>query len=243
MALLPTATPFARNALFAGQLPLVIERRHPGWLEDNRHERELFEENLRECGYGRTSHRLFKVNSLRDLQDLQTGKVDFEVFVINFIDLLSHLRQDIDALKDLAASGEAFMRWTSFVLEEANILEKFTSLTGRGYVVFLTSDHGWVETDSPVIIHGGGELTRGLRYKFGDSVRPAGKGAILIHDLEDFGLPRLRGKGRLAMAVNYSFFVYPSDPHRFEKVYSGGIYHGGISLEEMIIPLIKIEAL
>ncbi len=241
IAILPTATPYARNAIFAGQLPIVIERRHPNWLLDNRHERELFEENLKEKGFGWASRRLVKINSLKDLQELQVGGSDIEAYVINFLDLLSHLRQDIDALKELAASGEAFMRWSAFVLEEADIVGKFTQLAEMGYVIFLTSDHGWVEADTPVIIHGGGELTRGLRYKFGDSVRPGGRGATVIHDLEAHGLPRQKGKGRLALAINYAFFVYPSDPHRFEKVYTGGIYHGGISLEEMVIPLIRME--
>jgi len=242
MALLPTATPYARNSIFAGKLPIDIERRHPGWLEDNRHEKELLLEQLTEEGYNWVKFSVTKINALKELQEIKLGNYSFEIYVINFIDLLSHLRQDIDALKDLTPDGNAFIRWGEFVLDEARIFEKIEKLAETGYTIFLTSDHGWVETSNPLVVLGGEELTTGLRYKFGDSVRLSGKGGILIRDLSLFGLPQRKGKGRLALATDYSFFVYPSDPHRFEKVYIGGIYHGGISLEEMVVPLIKLEA-
>jgi CheY-like chemotaxis protein len=242
MANLPTATPYARNSIFAGKLPIEIEKRHPGWLEDNRHEKELLSEQLMELGFERLKFSMTKINALKELQELKVGSSPFEIFVVNFIDLLSHLRQDIDALKDLAPDGKAFIRWGEYVLEEANIFDKIERLAGEGYTIFLTSDHGWVETTNPLTVLGGEELTTGLRYKFGDSVRLGGRGGILIRDLPNFGLPQRKGKGRLALATGYTFFVYPSDPHRFEKVYMGGIYHGGITLEEMVIPLIRLES-
>lgn len=242
MAILPTATPFARNAIFSGKLPLEIERVHPDWILDNRHEIELLGEQLKEEGYSWVKYHVNKINTLSELQNVKPRGRDLEVYVVNFIDLLSHIRQGVDALKDLTPDGEAFIRWSEFVLEEAGMKDKIARFLKEGYTVFLTSDHGWVEADNPVVVLGGGELTQGLRYKFGDSVRIGGKGALLVRDLPDFGLPIRRGMGRLALATGYSFFVYPSDPHRFEKVYRGGIYHGGISLEEMIIPLVQIRA-
>ncbi len=242
MALLPTATPYARNSLFAGILPVDIERRHPGWTKDNRHEIELMLEQLREKGYSWAKLDFKKINSLNELKDIHVGNADMEVYVVNFLDLLSHLRQEIQALKELSPDGEGFIRWSSFVLSESNLFDKFTVLAQKGYVIFLTSDHGWVEAYNPAIIQGGGELTRGLRYKFGDSVKPQSKGVLLVRELREYGLPSLRGQGRLALATDYAYFVYPSDPHRFEKRYKGGIYHGGISLEEMVIPLIKLVA-
>jgi hypothetical protein len=242
MAILPTATPYARNAIFAGMLPIDIERRHPGWLKDNRHERELLAEQLLEAGLKNVEANISKINTLSELKAANVVGRDLEVFVVNFIDLLSHLKLEIEALKDLADSAEAFMRWTDFVMEEGQVAKKFASIAKQGYQIFLTTDHGWVEAKDPLIVQGGGELSQGLRYKFGDSVRPNGRGAFLINELEKIGLPRVKNASRLLLAEGYHYFVYPSDPHRFEKIYKGGIYHGGISLEEMIIPFIKLES-
>jgi hypothetical protein len=242
MAILPTATPYARNAIFAGMLPIDIERRHPGWLKDNRHERELLTEQLLESGLKNVDANISKINTLSELKTANVVGRDLEVFVVNFIDLLSHLKLEIEALKDLADSAEAFMRWTDFVMEEGQVAKKFASIAKQGYQIFLTTDHGWVEAKDPLIVQGGGELSQGLRYKFGDSVRPNGRGAFLINELEKMGLPRMKNASRLLLAEGYHYFVYPSDPHRFEKIYKGGIYHGGISLEEMVIPFIKLES-
>ena len=240
MALLPTATPFARNALYAGLLPYDIERRHPGWTLDNRHERELLEEFLQEHGLGHLSHVVHKINSLKAFQEIPVGREPFEVFSVNFIDLLSHLRLEVPSLKDLTPDEGAFMRWADYVLQEARFLQKVERLLDQGYTVFLTTDHGWVEGRDALVVHGGGELTPGLRFKFGDSVRVSDRGGILWTHLKEYGLPTNRGS-RLLLATVYHYLVYPSDVRRFEKTYRGGIYHGGVSLEEMCLPLLKLE--
>ncbi len=240
MAILPTSTPFARNAFYAGALPYDIERRHPGWTHDNTHERELLEELLAQHGLGDLDHYIYKINSLKAFHDLTFGRRAFEVFSINFIDLLTHLRQDIPSLKDLAPDEEAFIRWADYVLKEARLNEKIQAFLEKGYVVFLTTDHGWVEGKTAVVVEGGGELTPGLRFKFGDSVRARERGPILFQNLKDYGLPTDRGN-RLLLATTYQYFIYPSDVRRFEKTYYGGIYHGGVSLEEMCLLLVRIE--
>ncbi len=240
--LLPTATPFARNALFAGILPIDIERRHPGWTNDNRHEHVLLREYLNDSGYTWADMWLYKIRTPSELAAMQPHGKHFEAYVINFIDLLSHMRLEVEVLKDMIADGDSFRHWCEFILDEARVGEKIKSFVEQGYIVFMTSDHGWVEGKTPLIIKGGTELTQGLRYKFGDSIRVAGKEAVLIKDIEDFGIMRRKNMGRLALAIGYSYFIYSSNPSKFKKTYHGGIYHGGISLEEMIIPLIKIQA-
>ncbi len=240
-ALLPTATPFARNAIFAGLLPIEIERRHSGWLMDNRHEHLLLHELMQDAGYSWASMWLYKIHTAHEMREIEPHGKDFEGYVVNFIDLISHLRHEVDVLKDLIADGPSFIKWCKFMLDECNFVKKLESFIDEGYVVFLTADHGWVEGHVPIMVKGGMELTRGLRYKFGDSLRIAGKDAVMLTELEKYGLPRRRNMGRLALATSYSYFVYPSDPHRFGKIYRGGIYHGGITLEEMIVPLIEIR--
>ncbi len=239
--LLPTATPFARNALFAGLLPMDIERRHPGWTSDNRHEHNLLREYLDNSGYTWANMWLYKIRTPAELAEVRPQHKHFEAYVINFIDLLSHMRLEVNVLKDMIVDGDAFKHWCKFILDEANIGERIRDFVEHGYIVFMTSDHGWVEGTTPLIIKGGSELTQGLRYKFGDSVRIAGKEAVMVKELEKFGLPKKKNARRLALAIGYSYFVYSSNPGKFKKTYHGGIYHGGITIEEMIIPLIKIS--
>lgn len=239
MALLPTATLFCRNAFFGGQLPSQIENRYPGWLVDNLHERELLERLLTEKGLHNLPHRLEKVNHLKALMELQTGQTPLEIFVINFLDMVQHLRQEIRALRALLRGKDSVFRMGEFLLAEAGLSEHIARLLSAGYRVFLTSDHGWVEGRDPVIIEGGGELSPGLRFKFGDSVRVRGKGALVVRELGRLGLPPL--STRLALAKGYSYFIYPSAPSKFRKTYAGGIYHGGISLEEMVLPFFQVE--
>ena len=240
-ALLPTATPFARNGIFAGLLPIDIERRHPGWTSDNRHEHVLLRELLNDSGYTWADMWLYKIRTPTELASVHPHDKHFEAYVVNFIDLLSHIRLEVDVLKEMIADGDSFKHWCRFILDEAGIGSIIRKFVENGYVVFMTSDHGWVEGTTPLIIKGGIELTQGLRYKFGDSVRIAGKEALLIKELEKFGLPRKKNAGRLALAIGYSYFIYSSNPSKFKKTYHGGIYHGGITIEEMIVPLIKIS--
>lgn len=240
MSILPTATPYARNSFYSGLLPYDIERRHSGWTMDNTHERELLEEHLLDRKLNHVRFTVYKVNSLKDFRTMKYGRSDFEVFSINFIDLLSHLRMNVQSLHDLTPDESAFMRWAEYVVKEANLNEKITKLLESGYTVFLTTDHGWVEGKSTVVVEGGGELTPGLRFKFGDSVRTRDRGAVLLQNLKEYGLPTNRGS-RLLLAITDHYFVYPSDVRRFEKTYYGGIYHGGISIEEMCLMLVKIE--
>ncbi len=241
-ALLPTATPFARNALFAGLLPVDIERRHPGWTSDNRHEHVLLREYLDDSGYTWADMWLYKIHTPSELAAVQPHGKHFEAYVINFIDLLSHMRLEVEVLKEMIADGTSFRHWCEFILNEARLGEKIKSFVEQGYVVFMTSDHGWVEGKNPIVVKGGMELTQGLRYKFGDSIRVAGKEAILIKEVENFGIMRKQGMGRLALAIGYSYFIYSSNPAKFKKTYHGGIYHGGITIEEMIVPLIEVRA-
>ena len=239
MALLPTATLFCRNAFFGGQLPLQIERRYPGWLADNLHEKELPAKLLTENGFKNFPYRVEKINHLKALMELQTGQAPFEIIVINFLDMVQHLRREIQALRALLRGKDSVFRMGEFLLAEAGLSEHIARLLSAGYIVFLTSDHGWVEGRDPVIVEGGGELSPGLRFKFGDSVRVRGKGAVLVTQLEQWGLPPL--STRLALAKGYGYFIYPSAPSRFRKTYAGGIYHGGISLEEMVLPFFRVE--
>ncbi len=242
MGILPTATVYARNAIFAGKTPIDIYRIHPEWLSNNRHEMELLRENLISHGLGNIEFNFQKINSQTQLKSLKTKDAQFEVFVLNFLDLISHLRQEVEALKDIAGDEASFIRWCNFILKDAELDTFFRSLIDKGYTIFATTDHGWVEVKHPVIIIGGEDLTQGLRFKFGDSARVRDRGAFMVYKLSDWKLPSIKTKSRLAITYEYYFLVYPSDPNVYKKIYEGGIFHGGITLEELILPVLKLSS-
>jgi len=238
MSLLPTSTLFARNSFFAGLLPIDIHRRHPGYLLDNLHEIELFGEFLQEHHID-ASYQVNKINDVGSLNHLEPMGRDIEINVINFLDAFIHSKADIEVLRELEDVDtivrliDAFISGTSFV----EVLGKYLR---RGYRVVLTSDHGWVIGKKPIPITGGKDVTDGLRFKFGDSIRFMSRDGILVKDLEAWGLPRAFGE-RLALADDYGFFVYKSREHEYARQYKGYVLHGGISLEEMVVPLITIQ--
>lgn len=234
-SIIPTATQFARNSLFSGNTPFDTERRNPGWLKDNLHEKELLEQNLVENGLKDVSHFVRKINTLDALKQetfQHGGKL--EVYVINFFDMIFHLREEESPLRGLIESADDYVKLCKFILETSGFIEKLhTPYT------FITTDHGWIKGEKAVVIQGGAETTEGLRFKFGDSLRALEGKPIDLTDLRSYGIPQIAR--HLFLARGYDYFVYRSDPSKYKKKYRGGLYHGGVSIEEMIIPLIKLR--
>ena len=241
MCILPSATGFSRNAIFAGQLPKEIHADHPGWLDDNQNEQSLLAENLARGGLAGLDFAYRKLNTFEDLKRLSLSDKRLQIYIINFVDLMLHLRHELDVLKALGESVDSLLHWGEFLLRESELAFRVKAAVDRDFTVFITSDHGWVMAERPSVIHGGGDLTPGLRYKFGDSVRLVQNSGVIIKELADWGLPGIPGAHRLLLATNYSFLVYSTDPRKYERHYRGGVFHGGISLEEMALPFIRVE--
>ena len=241
MCILPSATGFSRNAIFAGILPKKIHADHPGWLDDNQNEQSLLAENLARGGLAGLDFAYRKLNTFEDLKRLSLSDKRLQIYIINFVDLMLHLRHELDVLKALGESVDSLLHWGEFLLRESELAFRVKAAVDRDFTVFITSDHGWVMAERPSVIHGGGDLTPGLRYKFGDSVRLVQNSGVIIKELADWGLPGIPGAHRLLLATNYSFLVYSTDPRKYERHYRGGVFHGGISLEEMALPFIRVE--
>lgn len=241
MCILPSATGFSRNAIFAGQLPKEIHAAHPGWLDDNQNEQALLSENLKRNGLSGLDFTYRKLNTFEDLKRLSLSDKHLQVYIINFVDLMLHLRHELDVLKALGESVDSLLHWGEFLMKESELAFRVKAAVDRDFTVFITSDHGWVMAERPSVIHGGGDLTPGLRYKFGDSVRLVQNSGVIIKELMDWGLPAIPGAHRLLLATNYAFLVYSTDTRKYERHYRGGVFHGGISLEEMALPFIRVE--
>ncbi len=238
-AILPTATIFARNSIFAGLLPFRIHEIHPDYLKNNLHEKELFKQNLSRHKIRDRHVNFSKINTLNALKSARANG-DLNVFVINFIDLLSHIRNDVDSLRDIAPCEQDFTDLTLFILNMGRLSTLIEEMCERGFTTFMTTDHGWITARKPAIIEGGKDLTPSLRFKFGHSLRlRRERDGITFNNASLLGLPV--EYGRAAIAKAYNFFIYPTDPVKYEKKYTGKLMHGGATLEEMIVPFIKLN--
>lgn len=255
-SILPTATAYARNALFAGLYPSEIENKYPDmWMskeEDeksmNKYERELLDLNL---------HRK-KIRLKNDLKyikiiDPEYGR-NFEqnilsyknnhltVVVVNFLDMIAHGRSDSDLLKEIAPDEAAYRSLTNSWFTHSYLLSTFKSLAKMNNVkIYVTTDHGSIRALRGAKVLGDKETSTNLRFKYGRNLKADDKHAIFIKDPADYKLPRRGLTINYIIAKENYYFVYPTDYHKYLSYYKDTFQHGGISLQEMILPMVTLE--
>ena len=180
-SIIPTSTLFSRNSLFSGKLPLEIYKRHPEYLNDNLHEIELFDEFLRENKISK-NYRILKINHFEDVSKINPLGKEIEINVINFIDEFLHQKADIESLRDIK-SLDTILKLINVILIDSKIISVIERYLKKNYIVFITTDHGWIIGKKPIAISGGKDLSEGLRFKFGDSLRFMSKDGYLIKNL------------------------------------------------------------
>ena len=248
-AVLPTATPYSRNALFSGLFPGEIAARFPDWWgerEDetlNAHERDLLLAQLQELG---RSHpvRYHKISTANDSDDLvrhlgaAIAPEGISAFVFNFVDLLTHGRSESAILYEVARDEIALRRLTRQWFERSALLAVLREAARRKVPVILTSDHGSIHCTTPATVFAKRDATQNLRYKFGEDLRAERpEQALLFTREDDLRLPR-RGIGaNTLLAVGDTFFVYPTKLREYQGRYRGSFLHGGVTPEECILPL------
>ncbi|OYD15926.1 hypothetical protein CH330_04165 [candidate division WOR-3 bacterium JGI_Cruoil_03_51_56] len=242
---LPTATPYARNAIFSGLLPLEIVRRYPRyWVftesGQNRYEKELLTEQLHRLRFkGRSA--FFKVSSGEELGRMRGALLDKEVrftaVVLNFLDQLIHSIKSTKVLDEIIPNDAALVGTTKVWFSSSWIFEMLKTLARRDCRVVITSDHGFIRVRRPTLIYGGREISANLRYKHGAALRTDERKAILLKHPEDFMLPVEHASSRFAIAKSDYYFIYPTKPRQYERTYKYTYQHGGVTLNEMIISL------
>ncbi len=249
-SILPTATPFARNAIFSGLLPLEIARRHPRWWRGsaqeerskNAFEAQLLAENLKTLGLGKVNFKYFKTYNIEETEAMakqipSLGDVPLVVGVINFLDILSHGRSTNELLMELAPDEVAFRSVMRSWFQHSALYELLRSLATRSdNVVIITTDHGSVQVRKAAKVKARKEASANVRYKYGDNLVVDDRAAFIMKNPEDFGLPQDSPIQNYICAKEYNYFVYPTNYHEYERQYRGSFQHGGISMEEMIIP-------
>ncbi|MGQ0537499.1 MAG: T9SS response regulator signal transducer PorX [Gemmatimonadaceae bacterium] len=252
-SLLPTATPYARNALFSGLFPGEIAARFPDWWgpgssdrEDetlNAHEKELLEALFAEVGE-RAPVRYHKISSPGDSDELERhlpgaiGADGVTAFVFNFVDLLTHGRSESAILYEVARDEIALRQLTLQWFQRSALLGVLREAARRRLSVLLTSDHGSIHCRTPATVFAKRDATANLRYKFGEDLRPErGDLALLFPNEDHLRLPRRGLGGNTLLATGDSFFVYPTKLREYQSRYRGSFLHGGVTPEECIVPL------
>ncbi len=253
--LIPTATPYARNAIFSGLLPRDLARRYPEiWVQAehdehsrNRHEEQLLKDFLERRNRPFSMH-YEKVLVAEEGQELVNRIQSFTsptlvAVVVNFVDILAHSRTDSAVLKELAPDERAYRALTRTWFEHSWLYRTFERLAEKGATVVVTSDHGAVRCLRPSKVIGDRETSTGLRYKLGRNVRVDDeRHALNIRKPLEYGLPQESGSTNYVIAREDYYFVYPTNYHRFVQRYRDTFQHGGISMEEMILPVAVMRA-
>lgn len=251
-SILPTATQYARNAIFAGMLPAEIEKQFPPlWKNDeedggkNLHEEEFLQAKLKKTYKEPLKTSFTKITNHTDGQKLVDQihnylENDLNVIVYNFVDMLSHARTEMEVLKELAADESSYRSLTASWFEHSPLHQALKKIADKKIQIVLATDHGSTRVKNPVKVVGDRQTTANLRYKHGRNLAYEAKDVLAFRDPREAGLPVPNVNSSYIFARAENFLCYPNNYNHFANYYRNTFQHGGVSMEEMIIPVVRL---
>ncbi|MEZ4855944.1 MAG: bifunctional response regulator/alkaline phosphatase family protein [Gelidibacter sp.] len=252
-SILPTATQYARNAIFSGLMPSDMERLFPQyWKNDvedggkNLYEAEFLESQLKRLGLQHLKTEYHKITNLKQGKKLVENfkalkNNNLSVIVYNFVDMLSHSKTEMDVVKELASNDKAYRSLTVSWFKNSPLLEMIQQAQQSGFKLILTTDHGTINVKNPSKVIGDRDTSLNLRYKTGRSLTYEAKDVLVAKDPKAIHLPSITMSSSFIFAKGDMFLAYPNNYNHYVSYYRNTYQHGGVSLEEMIIPFIVLN--
>ncbi len=250
-SILPTTTAYARNAIFSGLTPKEMKEYHPEYWGDeiegtrNNHEKEFLKIQLEEYelpikfSYNKVIHANQGKSLVDNFKNLTHNQ--FNAIVYNFVDMLSHARTDMNMIRELAPDEGAYRSLTKSWFLHSPCLEMLKLIAEHGYKLILTTDHGTIRAKRPYKIIGDRNTNTNLRYKHGKNLNYDERSVFIAKDPERMGLPKSTLTSSYVFATEDFFFAYPNNYNHYVKYYRDTFQHGGISMEEVIVPFVVLE--
>ena len=249
-SILPTATQYARNAIFSGLMPSEMEKLFPEyWKNDtddggkNLYEAEFLETQMKRLGLSHLNYDYHKITNLKNGKKLADNfkslkNNDLSVIVYNFVDMLSHSKTEMEVVKELASNDKAYRSLTLSWFKNSPLLDMIQQAQQLGFKLILTTDHGTINVKNPSKVIGDRDTSLNLRYKTGRSLTYDDKDVLVFKNPKEAHLPTINMSSSYIFAKSDLFFAYPNNYNHYVSYFRNTYQHGGVSLEEMIIPFV-----